>query len=94
MYYLDFNSMERCLALDLGSTRNAPGGALESHEPTSARKQKRFWRGYWTKSANMLDVELSESVDTVSIADSSHGRGLWAESSVVEKTLDDTHDMF
>ncbi|CAH0515725.1 unnamed protein product [Peronospora belbahrii] len=69
--FLDFNSMERCLVLDLdarydlilgmkwlqrrkpwivwrlktlGATRNAPGGALESHEPTSARKQKRFWR--------------------------------------------------
>ena len=27
----------------LGATRTAPSEALESHEPTSARKQKRYW---------------------------------------------------
>ena len=27
----------------LGATRTAPSGALESHEHTSARNQKRYW---------------------------------------------------
>ena len=43
----------------LGATRFAPGGALESHEFTSARKQKRYWRGHWTEMVNMLEVGMS-----------------------------------
>ena len=89
--FLDFNSVERCLVLDLdtrydlilgmawlerhepwidwrsktlGATRSAPGGALESHEPTSARKQKRFWREHRTETVNVLDIGVSEVVDT------------------------------
>ena len=27
----------------VGATRTAPGEALKSHEPTSARDQKRYW---------------------------------------------------
>ena len=29
---------------NLGATRTIPSGALMSHEPTFARKKKRFWR--------------------------------------------------
>ncbi|GMF30994.1 unnamed protein product [Phytophthora fragariaefolia] len=69
--FLDLDSVERCLVLDLdaryelilgmawlehhepwidwrskplGATHYSPSGALASHEPTSARKQKRLWR--------------------------------------------------
>ncbi|KAG2760895.1 hypothetical protein PC116_g23120 [Phytophthora cactorum] len=87
--FLDFDSVERCLVLDLNSrydlilgmawlerhepwidwrsktlgvTHFAPSGALVSHEPTSARKQKRFWRGHEAESAMVLDIGISELV--------------------------------
>ncbi|KAG2786591.1 hypothetical protein PC129_g21423 [Phytophthora cactorum] len=87
--FLDFDSVERCLVLDLdsrydlilgmawlehhepwigwmsktlGATHFAPSGALVSHEPTSARKQKRFWRGHEVESAMVLDIGMSELV--------------------------------
>ena len=71
MKCFDFDSIERCLVLDLdsrydlilgtawlechepwidwgsktlGATRTTPSGSLESHELTSARNQKRYWR--------------------------------------------------
>ena len=70
--FLDFNSVERSLVLDmdsrydlilrmawlerydplidwriktLGATRIVSDEDLESHEPTFAKKQKRYWRG-------------------------------------------------
>ncbi|KAG2818866.1 hypothetical protein PC111_g12138 [Phytophthora cactorum] len=46
----------------LGATHFAPSGALVSHEPTSARKQKRFWRGHEAESAMVLDIGMSELV--------------------------------
>ncbi|KAG3197541.1 hypothetical protein PC128_g6731 [Phytophthora cactorum] len=46
----------------LGATRFAPSGALVSHEPISARKQKRLWRGHKTESAMVLDIGMSEMV--------------------------------
>ena len=81
--FLDFNSVERCLVLDLdarydlilgmewlqrhepwidwrsktlGATHTVPSGALESHEPTSARKQKRYWRKPLTDSVSVLGI--------------------------------------
>ncbi|KAG2822763.1 hypothetical protein PC116_g26687 [Phytophthora cactorum] len=46
----------------IGATHFAPSGALVSHEPTSARKQKRFWRGHDVESAMVLDIKMSELV--------------------------------
>ncbi|KAG3062434.1 hypothetical protein PI125_g24533 [Phytophthora idaei] len=46
----------------LGARPFAPSGALVSHEPTSARKQKRFWRGHEAESAMVLDIGMSELV--------------------------------
>ncbi|KAG2783422.1 hypothetical protein PC116_g20388 [Phytophthora cactorum] len=46
----------------LGATHFAPSGALVSHEPTSARKQKRFWRGNEAASALVPDIGMSELV--------------------------------
>ncbi|GMF24588.1 unnamed protein product [Phytophthora lilii] len=48
----------------LGATHYSPGGALVSHEPTSGRKQKRYWREHWTETVAVLDIEVSELVDT------------------------------
>ncbi|KAG2975395.1 hypothetical protein PC120_g25850 [Phytophthora cactorum] len=46
----------------LDATHFAPSGALVSHEPTSVRKQKRFWRGHEAESAMVLDIGMSELV--------------------------------
>ncbi|GMF44987.1 unnamed protein product [Phytophthora fragariaefolia] len=96
--FLDFDSVERCLVLDLdarydfilgmawlehhepwidwrskilGATHFSPSGALASHEPTSARKLKRFWREHWTEMVNVLDIGMSEMKDTESVVDKS-----------------------
>ncbi|POM61013.1 reverse transcriptase, partial [Phytophthora palmivora] len=85
--FLDFDSRECCLVLDLdsrydlilgmawlerhepwidwksktlGATHFSPDGALASHEPTSVRTQKRYWREHWTESVFLLDVGVSE----------------------------------
>ncbi|KAG3051875.1 hypothetical protein PI125_g26236 [Phytophthora idaei] len=46
----------------LGATHFAPSGALVSHEPTTARKQKRFWRGHGHEAelAMVLDIGMPE----------------------------------
>ncbi|GMF26338.1 unnamed protein product [Phytophthora fragariaefolia] len=54
-----------------GATHCSPSGALASHEPTSARKQKRFWREHWTETVNLLDIGMSEMMDTESVVDKS-----------------------
>ncbi|KAK1947234.1 hypothetical protein P3T76_001244 [Phytophthora citrophthora] len=96
--FLDFDSVERCLVLDLdsrydlilgmawlerhepwidwrsktlGATHFSPSGALASHEPTSARKQKRYWREHRAESAMMLEVGVSELVDSTECEDRS-----------------------
>nr|CCA27706.1 reverse transcriptase putative [Albugo laibachii Nc14] len=46
----------------LGATRNVPCRALESHEPTSARKQKRYWCGQLTEVVSLLDIGMSELI--------------------------------
>ncbi|OWY96373.1 reverse transcriptase [Phytophthora megakarya] len=46
----------------LGATRSSPSGALASHEPTSAKRQKRYWRGHKAESAMVLDIGMSEMV--------------------------------
>ena len=87
---LDFDSIERCLVLDLdsrydlilgmawlerhepwidwrsktlGATRNVSSD-LGSHEPTFARQQKRYWREPLTESVSVLDIGVSELVDS------------------------------
>jgi len=48
-----------------GSTGGrSPCGALASHEPTSARKPKLYWREHWTESVNVLAILVSELIDT------------------------------
>ncbi|POM71719.1 Reverse transcriptase, partial [Phytophthora palmivora] len=88
--FIDFDSRERCLVLDLdsrydlilgmawlerhepwidwksktlGATHFSPDGALASHEPTSARTQKRYCLEHWTESVSLLDVGVSELVN-------------------------------
>ena len=48
----------------LGSTRNVSSKALESHKPTFARQQKRYWREPLTDSISVLDIGMSELVDS------------------------------
>ncbi|GMF56586.1 unnamed protein product [Phytophthora fragariaefolia] len=104
--FLDFDSVERCLVLDLdarydlilsmawlerhepwidwrsktlGATHFSPSGALASHELTSARKQKRFWREHWTETVNVLDIGMSDMMDTERVVDKSPEQSSWAE---------------
>ncbi|GMF55660.1 unnamed protein product [Phytophthora fragariaefolia] len=112
--FLDFDSVERCLVLDLdarydlilgmawlerhepwidwrsktlGATHFSPSGALASHEPTSARKQKRFWREHWTETVNVLDIGMSEMMDTESVVDKSPEQSSWAERGAAHNPL-------
>ncbi|GMF62317.1 unnamed protein product [Phytophthora fragariaefolia] len=112
--FLDFDSVERCLVLDLdarydlilgmawlerhepwidwrsktlGATPFSPSGALASHEPTSARKQKRFWREHWTETVNVLDIGMSEMMDTESVVDKSPEQSSWAERGAAHNPL-------
>ncbi|GMF56609.1 unnamed protein product [Phytophthora fragariaefolia] len=112
--FLDFDSVERCLVLDLdarydlilgmawlerhepwidwrsktlGATHFSPSGALGSHEPTSARKQKRFWREHWAETVNMLDIGMSEMMDTESVVDKSPEQNSWAERGAAHNPL-------
>ena len=55
----------------LGATRTAPSGALESHEPTSARNQKRYWREPLADNVSVLDIGMSELVDSDDVKDMS-----------------------
>ena len=59
----------------LGATRNVPSEALDSHEPTFARQQKRYWREPLTEDVNVLDIGMSElsnsNVDDINIERSS-----------------------
>ncbi|GMF61072.1 unnamed protein product [Phytophthora fragariaefolia] len=107
--FLDFDSVERCLVLDLdarydiilgmawlkrhepwidwrsktlGATHFSPSGALASHEPTSVRKQKRFWRG--TETVNVLDIGMPEMMDTESVVVTSPEQSSWTERGAVE----------
>ncbi|GMF59225.1 unnamed protein product [Phytophthora fragariaefolia] len=112
--FLDFDSVERCLDLDLdarydlilsmawlerhepwndwrsktlGATHFSPSGALASHQPTSARKQKRFWREHWTESVNVLDIGMSEMMDTESVVDKCPEQRSWAERGAAHSPL-------
>ncbi|CEG36708.1 uncharacterized protein PHALS_03374 [Plasmopara halstedii] len=112
--FLDLDSVERCLVLDLdasynvilgmawlehhelwidwrsntlGATCTSPGGALMCHEPTSARRQKRYWREHWAEVVNMLDIEMSELVDTNGVSDRSPERGSWTDRRVARNPL-------
>jgi hypothetical protein len=115
--FLDFDSVERCLVIDLdsrkdlilgmawlerhepwidwrsktlGATRLSPGGALTSHEPTSAWKQKRYWCGHWTESVNVLDIGVSELMDT-GVDDASPEHCSRADGGVARNPLSEIH---
>ncbi|GMF57285.1 unnamed protein product [Phytophthora fragariaefolia] len=112
--FLDFDSVERCLVLDLdarydlilgmawlerhepgidwrsktlGTTHFSPSGALASHEPTSARKQKRFWREHWTETVSVLDIGMPEMMNTESVMDKSPEQSSWAKRGAAHNPL-------
>ena len=55
----------------LGATRTAPSGALEGHEPTSARNQKRYWCKPLDDNISVLDIGMSDLVDSDDVKDMS-----------------------
>ena len=46
------------------ATRNVPSEALEIHEPTIARQQKHYWRSTLTDDVNVLDIGMSELINS------------------------------
>ena len=48
----------------LDATRSVASEALESHEPTFDRQQKCYWREPLTESVSLLDIGMSELVDS------------------------------
>ena len=90
MKFLDFDSVERCLVLDLdsrcdlivgmawlechepwidwrfktlGATRIVSDESLDIHEPTFAKKQKRYCREPPTELISVLDIGVCEVLD-------------------------------
>ena len=55
----------------LSATRTAPSGDLENHEPTSARNQKRYWRESLAENVSVLNIGMSELVDSEDVKDMS-----------------------
>ncbi|GMF52681.1 unnamed protein product [Phytophthora fragariaefolia] len=73
----------------LGATHFSPSGALASHEPTTARKQKRFWHEHWTETVNVQDIGMYQMMDTESVVDRSPERSSWTERGVARNPLSD-----
>ncbi|GMF58219.1 unnamed protein product [Phytophthora fragariaefolia] len=71
----------------LGATHFSPSGALASHEPISARTQKRFWREHWTETVNVLGIGISEMMDTEIVVDKSPEQSSWAEHGAAHNPL-------
>ena len=63
---------------------------MESHEPTSARKQKRYWREPLTESVSVLDIGMSELVESDDVKDISREQGSWTVSETARTPLSDT----
>ncbi|GMF17660.1 unnamed protein product [Phytophthora fragariaefolia] len=63
--------------------------SLASHEPTSALKQKRFWREHWTETVNVLEIGMSEIMDTESVGDKGPKQSSWAERGVARNPPSD-----
>ena len=51
--------------------RNAPSEDLENREPTSARNKKHYWCKPLADNVSMLDIEMSELVDSDDVKDMS-----------------------
>ncbi|CAI5704679.1 unnamed protein product [Peronospora farinosa] len=74
----------------LGATRNVPSEALESHEPTFARKQKCYWREPLTDSVNVLDIGVSELINS-DVNNNSVEQSSMTLSGTARTPLSDTH---
>ena len=66
--------MDRLKVEKLGSTRTGPSRALESHEPTSSRNQKRYWCEPLADSVSVLYIGMPELVDCDDVKDMSKTR--------------------
>ena len=69
---------------------NVPWRALESHDPTSARKQKRYWCEPLTESVSVLDIGMSELVESDDVKDISREQGSLTVSETARTPLSDT----
>ena len=74
----------------LDATRTAPSGAVESHETTSARNQKRCWRKPLAENVSVLDIEMSELVDSDDVKGMSMEQSLLCDIETVRTPLSDS----
>ena len=70
--------------------RTAPSGALESHESTSARNQKRYWREPLADNVSVLDIGMSELVDSDDVKDMSIEQSSICDSEAARTRLSDS----
>ncbi|GMF54737.1 unnamed protein product [Phytophthora fragariaefolia] len=89
--FLDFDSVERCLVLDLDAGYDLILGMawLERHEPWIDWRAKTlgFWREHWTETVNVLDIGISEMMDTESVVDKGPEQSSWAERGAAHNPL-------
>ena len=74
----------------LGVTRTAPNGALESHEPTSATNQKRYWREPLSDNGSVPDIGMSELVDSDDVKDMNIAQSSICDSEAARNPLSDS----
>ena len=73
-----------------GCTRTSPNGALESHIPTSARNQKRYWRDPLAENASVADIGMSELVDLDDVKDISKDQSSICDNEAARTLLSDS----
>ena len=61
--------MDRLKVKNIRLHTHFPSGALESHELTSAKNQKRYWCEPLSDNVSVLDIEMSELVDSDDVKD-------------------------
>ena len=81
--------MDRLKVETFGATRTAPSEALESHEPTSSRNQKRYWREPLADNVIVLDIGVSELVDFDDVKDMSIEQSSLCDSETARTPLSD-----
>ena len=63
---------------------------MESHEPTSARNQKRYWREPLADNVSVLDTRMSELVDSDDVKDISIEQSSICDSAAARTPLSDS----
>ena len=81
--------MDRLKVKNIRLHTHFPSGALESHELTSAKNQKRYWCEPLSDNVSVLDIEMSELVDSDDVKDMSIDQSSICDSEAARTPLSD-----